>query len=180
MLSRVEHEKKFITSGPGLNSMSLHTFTVTETLLKKFNHNTIIPADKTDIYTKSRSYWDASLRRHLNCYAHAHLVRLLVDLQNTSLIFTEGEIYRENMWYANTRKWPVWNLRTTQALISLRTRAGWSELVLFANRINEYCSICRRTENVQIRLHGCARSSGPTLFAYGIRALSQVAHHVMF
>ena len=27
-----------------------------------------------------------------------------------------------------------------------------------------------KTENVQVRLHGCARSSGPSLFAYGIRA----------
>ena len=40
-----------------------------------------------------------------------------------------------------------------------------------AYRINGYNSICRRTETVQIRLHGCARSSGPSLFAYGIRAV---------
>ena len=33
MLSWVEHEKSFITSGPGLNSMSLNTFTVTVTVL---------------------------------------------------------------------------------------------------------------------------------------------------
>ena len=71
------------------------------------------------------------------------------------------EIWR-NIYNART-------LRTTQALISLRIRTGWSGPSLSAYRINRYCSICRRTENVQTRLHGCARSSGHSLFAYDIR-----------
>ena len=37
--------------------------------------------------------------------------------------------------------------------------------------IVEYCRICRRTENVQIRLQGRERSSVPPLFAYDIRTL---------
>ena len=49
-------------------------------------------------------------------------------------------------------------------------------------RINGYCSICLQTENDQIRLHtcSCARSSGPSLFAYGIRAcFARCASYVM-
>ena len=63
------------------------------------------------------------------------------------------------------------NLRITQALISLRIRAGWSGPSFSAYRINGYCSKCRRTENVHTRLQGCVRSSGPSLFTSGIRAL---------
>ena len=37
-----------------------------------------------------------------------------------------------------------------------------------AYRINGYCSICWRTEMVQITLHGCACLSVLSLFAYGI------------
>ena len=77
------------------------------------------------------------------------------------------------------------NLRTTQALISLRIRAGWSGPSLPANRINEYCSICRRTENAHINLHGCACLSGPALItacfpwcaSNGIMPFSRVTHH---
>ena len=68
------------------------------------------------------------------------------------------------------RKGSLCNLRTMQALISLRIRAGWSGPSLSAYRINGYCNIYWQTENVHIRLHGCARSSGPLLFGYGIRA----------
>ena len=71
----------------------------------------------------------------------------------------------------SARKWPLCNLRTTQAQISLRISAGWSGPSSSAYRINGYCSICRRTENAQIRLHRCARWSGPTLSARCIRAL---------
>ena len=42
--------------------------------------------------------------------------------------------------------------------------------LLSAYRINGYCSICRQTENSQIRLHVYAHSSGLSLFAFGIRA----------
>ena len=45
--------------------------------------------------------------------------------------------------------------------------AGWSGSSLSAYRMNWYCSICRRTENFQISLHGCAHFSGHLLFAYG-------------
>ena len=52
---------------------------------------------------------------------------------------------------------------------------------LSAYRINRYCSICQRTENAQIRLHGCACSAGPSLFAYSIMAIfprcASIAHH---
>ena len=71
----------------------------------------------------------------------------------------------------NARKWPLCNLRITQTLISLRIRASWSGPSLSACRINGYCSLCRRPENIQIRLHWCACSSGHSLFAYGTRAL---------
>ena len=70
------------------------------------------------------------------------------------------------------RNGPLCNLRTTQALISLRICAGSSRPPLSAYRINGYGSICRRTESVQISLHGCASSSGPSLFAHGIRSFS--------
>ena len=39
-----------------------------------------------------------------------------------------------------------------------------------AYRINRYCSLCRRTENAQIRLHVCAYWSCPSLFANGRKA----------
>ena len=52
-------------------------------------------------------------------------------------------------------------LRTTQALISLRIRTGWSGPSLSAYRINGYCCIYRRTENTRL--------SGPTLSARCIR-----------
>ena len=42
---------------------------------------------------------------------------------------------------------------------------------LFTYKLNGYCSICRRTENFQIRLHGYARSSRVSLFKNGTRAL---------
>ena len=45
------------------------------------------------------------------------------------------------------------------------------QIMSTAHRINGWRITCRRTDNVQIRLHGCARSSGPSLFAYGIRAV---------
>ena len=67
----------------------------------------------------------------------------------------------------NVRKWPLCNWRTTQAKISLRICTSWSGPLLSAYRINGYCNICRRTENVQIRLYGCV----PLLFAHDIRAL---------
>ena len=66
----------------------------------------------------------------------------------------------------NARKWPLCNLRTTQAQISLRISAGWSGSSLSAYRINGYCRICRATENAQIGLHWCARWSGPKLFVH--------------
>ena len=64
----------------------------------------------------------------------------------------------------NGRKGLLSNLRTTQAQISLRICAGLSGPSLSAYRSNGYSSIFRRTKNVQIRLHGCACSSG-LLFA---------------
>ena len=69
------------------------------------------------------------------------------------------------------RKGPLCNLQTTKALISLRICTGWSGPSLSAYWINGYCSICQRTENVQIRQHRCVHFSGSPLFAYGIRAL---------
>ena len=41
---------------------------------------------------------------------------------------------------------------------------------LSSYRSNGCCSICQRIKNVQIRLHGCARWSGPSLFPFRIRA----------
>ena len=76
-----------------------------------------------------------------------------------------------------TTKRPLRNMRTMQALISLRICAGWSGPSLSTYRINGYCSICLRTKNVQIRLHGCARSSGPSLFTNGIRAFLPCASY---
>ena len=70
------------------------------------------------------------------------------------------------------------NLQTTQAQISLRISAGWSGPSLSVYWINGYCSICRQTENVKIRLHGCACSSGHSLFTYAKGPFSHVAHHL--
>ena len=53
----------------------------------------------------------------------------------------------------STRKGPLCNLRTTQALISLPISAGWSVPSLSAYRIDGYCRICRQTKNVEVRLH---------------------------
>ena len=52
-----------------------------------------------------------------------------------------------------------------------------SWLSLSAYKINGYCSICRRTKNVQIRLYGCTHPSGHSLFTSGIRAFFHVVHH---
>ena len=54
--------------------------------------------------------------------------------------------------------------------ISLHICTGWSGPALSTYRINGYCSMCRRTTNVQIRLHGCACRSRPSLLPYGIKA----------
>ena len=70
----------------------------------------------------------------------------------------------------NARKRPLCTLRITKALISLRICAVWSGPALSAYRTSTYCSTCRWTENVQTRVHGCARLSAHSLFAYGIRA----------
>ena len=81
-------------------------------------------------------------------------------------VFTERKYRRMyNAW-----KWSLCNLRPRQALISLRMRAGWSGLSLPAYRINGIVE-CRRTENIQIKLHGSARSSESSLFAHGIRSI---------
>ena len=52
---------------------------------------------------------------------------------------------------------------------------GYSGPAMQAYIINGYCSICRRTENVQNRLHGGARPSRSSLFAYGIGAIFHIA-----
>ena len=55
-------------------------------------------------------------------------------------------------WKANiimmlkAREGPLYEMRTTQALISLRRCAGWSGPSLSAYRINGYCTICRQTD----------------------------------
>ena len=41
---------------------------------------------------------------------------------------------------------------------------------LVVYRINGNCSTCQLIQNIEIRLHGCVHSSGPSLFAYGIRS----------
>ena len=78
----------------------------------------------------------------------------------------------------NARKGPLCSLRSTKALISLRKCAGWSGPSLTIHRLNRYCSLCRRIENVRITLHGCARLSWPLLFAHGVKAL--FPHHSCF
>ena len=45
--------------------------------------------------------------------------------------------------------------------------------------LQRYCSICWQTENVQIRLQRCARSSAPSLIAYDKRAFFQFQHHMI-
>ena len=73
-------------------------------------------------------------------------------------------VYRFQLMH-NAWKGPLCSLQKTLALISLRIRAGWSGPSLSAYRIN---GSCRWTENVQLRLHGCA--CAPSLLAYGFRA----------
>ena len=63
----------------------------------------------------------------------------------------------------------AWYLHILQFIRNAEKDAGWSGLSLSANGINGYCSICRRTENVHIRLHRCACWSGPTLSENCIR-----------
>ena len=62
------------------------------------------------------------------------------------------------------RKWPLCNLWTKQC-------AGWSGPLLPAYRTNGYCGAYRWTENGQTNLHGCARSSGHSLFTNGENAV---------
>ena len=50
--------------------------------------------------------------------------------------------WKSNEMMRNVPKGPLCKLRTTQALISLRIRAGWSWPSLSAYRISGYCSIC--------------------------------------
>ena len=80
----------------------------------------------------------------------------------------------------SARKGPLSNLRTTQALISLRISAGWSGPAMFAYRISGYCNIYRRTEDAQTRLQRCARWSGPILTANCIRITLCLAHHIPY
>ena len=70
----------------------------------------------------------------------------------------------------NAWKGPLCNLQTMLALISLCICTGWSGPALSDYRINGHFSICQWTEKVQIKLHGCAFSPGPSLFKCGIRA----------
>ena len=56
-----------------------------------------------------------------------------------------------------------------KALMRIADDTGRSGPSLPAYRINEYCSICWWIENVQIRLHGCACSTRPSLLAYSVR-----------
>ena len=71
----------------------------------------------------------------------------------------------------NAQKSPLYNLQTTQALISLCLSTGWSGPLLSAYRISGHCSICRWTENTQIRLHRWAWWSRPMLSAKYVRAI---------
>ena len=48
--------------------------------------------------------------------------------------------------------------------------SSWPTLTI-AYIINGYCNMCRRTQNVHIRLLGCTRSSRHSIFAYGIKGL---------
>ena len=69
----------------------------------------------------------------------------------------------------NARKRPLCNLADNAGpgqTAHLR-RLIWASI----DRLqNGYCTICRRTKAAQIRLHGCTGSSGPSLFARGVRA----------
>ena len=98
---------------------------------------------------------DVSLRRARTqscrkCFAPARLSNIRKSLSQWR--FDGPNIIR----CATHEKEPLWNLQTTQGLTSLRIHAGWSGPSLPAYRVNGYCSIRRRTEKVQIRLHGCS------------------------
>ena len=69
------------------------------------------------------------------------------------------------------RKRPLCNMQTAQVNISLRVSAGWAGPSLSAYSISGYYSVCRRKENVQVRLHRYARWSGPTLSVNCIRVI---------
>ena len=75
------------------------------------------------------------------------------------------------IWCETYEKGPLCILRTTQTLISLRISAGWSGPLLSTYETSGFCSISRRTDNAQIRLHRWARWSWPTLSANCIRPL---------
>ena len=88
----------------------------------------------------------------------------MIDKSKSSMSVFMQSPSRYHMMH-KARKRLLCNMRTTHSLISLRLSAGWSGPSLSAYRINGYCSICRRTENAQIRWHRCARWSGSTLSA---------------
>ena len=95
----------------------------------------------------------------------------LLKLRNGILVWDAAFRLREAFYYCrmhlmrNTWKWP------------LCIRTGWSRPSLSAYRINGYCSICRRTENVQIKTARMHSSSEPSLFAYGIRGHFTLRKH---
>ena len=53
-----------------------------------------------------------------------------------------------------------------------------TEAIFVCFQMDGYCSKCRQIENVKIRPHGCACSSGPSLFAYGL--FSNFVHQMHF
>ena len=76
-----------------------------------------------------------------------------IQVINSVIFFQCKKAYRNNnQMMLNARKGLLCYLRTPQAPISLRFCTGWSGPSLPAYRINGYLSICRRTENANIRL----------------------------
>ena len=106
--------------------------------------------------------------RH-RCLRHRGLLYVFDDVC-TKQIRSSYDIafgLKNDIWCATHETGSLCHLRTTQALI----RADWSGPSLSAHRISGYCSICRRTENANIRLLRCTRWSGSTLSAQCIRIL---------
>ena len=70
----------------------------------------------------------------------------------------------------NAQKWSVCYLLTRQALISCAFAQADLGLLCLLTASMDIVGICQQMENVPIRLHGCACSSGHSLLLYGIRA----------
>ena len=108
------------------------------------------------IYTVCHSVFDFRMQPLFASVDMSKFKDVRVHSRNSGM---KGLSYNDMM--CNTQKGPLCNLQTKCRLISTFIARIQNQ------RISKYMSTNRE---FQIRLQGCARSSGLSLFAYGIRA----------